>query len=125
VTAKGALIWVENLTNACPQDAPDWFRYNRSNNRAVYLASFTCTNADKLTLHLEQFVKALTVRAKNLRIAVTGKDRDWSLALPGPCKLYVEAESLPTLLVFADPPDESPPSDPSRTRIFGPGVLLV
>jgi predicted amidohydrolase len=118
----GVPVWVENLTKACPHDAPDWFRYNTSNNLVVNIASFTCTNACKLTLHLQQQVKALTVRPKHLRIAAAGRDRDWTLELPAPCKLYVEAESLPPLLVFADPPEDSPFTDLTRTRIFGPGV---
>ena len=119
---NGAPVWVENLTKACPPDAPDWFRYNTSNNLAVNIASFTCTNASTLSLHLERPVKALTIRPKSLQVAVTGKDRDWSLALPGPCKLYVEAEALPPLLVFADPPESDPAPDPAKTRIFGPGA---
>ena len=81
---NGAPVWVENLTKACPPDAPDWFRYNTSNNLAVNIAAFTCTNASTLSLHLEKPVKTLTVRPKSLRIAVTGKDRDWSLALARP-----------------------------------------
>ena len=119
---NGAPVWVEHLVKACPPDAPDWFRYNTSNSLAVNIASFACTNPGTLTLHLEQPVKALTVRPKGLRVAVTGKDRDWSLALPGPCKLYVEAESSSPLLIFADPPEDNPPADPNKARIFGPGV---
>jgi hypothetical protein len=124
VTAEldGSPIWVENLTKACPPDAPDWFRYNTSNNLAVNIAAFTCTNASKLSLHFEHPVKGLTVRPKHLGIAVSGQERDWSLALPGPCKLYIEAETLPPLLVFADSPEDKVAPESGDTRIFGPGV---
>ena len=118
----GARIWVENLAKTCPSDAPDWFRFNTISNLAVNIAAFACSNACELALHFQQPVKALTVRPKNLRIAVAGKDRDWLLKLPGPCKLYVEAEALPPLLVFADPPESDPAPDPAKTRIFGPGA---
>jgi hypothetical protein len=118
----GIPVWVENLTKACPEDAPDWFRANATKNLAVNIAAFTCTKPCRLTLHLQQPLPMLTVRPKHRRIAVTGKERDWTLELPGPCQLYVELGSLPPLLIFADPPEANPELDPSKVRVFGPGV---
>jgi hypothetical protein len=88
----------------------------------VNIAAFVCTQPCKLAIHLREPARTLTVRPKHARIAVTGKDRDWTLALPGPCKLYVEIESLPPLLIFADPPEPKVELDPTKVRVFGPGV---
>lgn len=120
---NGTPVWVEHLEPPFPADAPDWFRAPATEKLAVNIASFVCTGPCKLALHLQEPVKSFVVRPKHKQIVVTGKDRDFVLELPGPCKLLVEMDSLPPFLIFANPPEtEKPPSPGNNTRIFGPGV---
>jgi hypothetical protein len=122
VDIKGTPIWVEHLKQTCPENAPAWFKNNASNNLEVNIAALACANPCKLAIHLKEPAGSLAVRPKHARIAVTGKERDWVLELPGPCKLYVGIGSLPPLLVFADPPEPRESPDQAKTQVFGPGV---
>ena len=120
---NGTPVWVEHLKPPYPADAPDWFRAPATENLAVNIAAFACTGPCQLALHLKERVKSLVVRPQHKQIAVTGKDRDFVLELPGPCKLLVEMDSLPPFLIFADPPEtEKLPSEGNNVRFFGPGV---
>jgi hypothetical protein len=120
---NGTPVWVEHLKPPYPADAPDWFRAPATDNLAVNLAAFASAGPCKLALHLQEPVKSLVVRPKHKHIAVTGKDRDFVLELPGPCKLLVEMDPLPPFLIFADPPEtDKLPSHPNHVRVFGPGA---
>ena len=119
---NGEPIWVEHLEKSIPEDSPAWFKQDAPKKQEVNLVTLACTNPCKVAIHLKEPGKALTVRPKHRRIAVTGKGQDWTLELPGPCQLYVEIGSLPPLLIFAEPPESKTSLDDPETRIFGPGV---
>ena len=61
-------------------------------------------------------------RSPRSRYSSSGGDREFTLALPGPCKLLVEMDKLPPLVIFADPPEQNVPRPEDVTHYFGPGV---
>lgn len=122
VEAGGTPIPVESLRPPYPAGAPDWFRVPATENMAVNIVRFSSAGPCRLAVHLTQPIKDLVVRPRHREIPVTGRGREFTLSLPGPCKLVLEMDPLPPLLVFADPPEENVPRPEEVTRFFGPGV---
>jgi hypothetical protein len=124
IEAGGKQIWVENLKRPTPEDAPDWFRsVPATQNMEVNIASFGCSGPFDLIIKVNRDAPSITVRPKSKKIPITKKGNTFSLKLPGPCKLYIEIDSMPPLLVFADSIEtDTPVNGGENIRIFGPGM---
>ena len=124
IAAGGKQIWVENLKRPTPEDAPDWFRnVPATQNMEVNIASFGCSGPFDLTIKANRDVSSIKVRPKSKKIPFTKNGSTFSLQLPGPCKLYIEIDSMPPLLVFADSVEsDTPVKGDENIRIFGPGM---
>jgi hypothetical protein len=81
-------------------------------NLAVNIANFTCTNVSTFSLHLERPMKALTVRPKNLRIAVTGTPPGL-ITLEDHAQLYL----APGAVVYGGLLGK-----PENAKVFGRGI---
>jgi polygalacturonase len=124
IEAGGKQIWVENLKRPIPENAPDWFRsVPATRNMEVNIASFGCSGPFELTIKVNRDVSSITVRPKSKKIPFTKKGNTFSLQSPGACKLYIEIDSMPPLLVFADSIEtDTPVKGDENIRIFGPGM---
>ena len=124
IEAGGKQIWVENLKRPTPEDAPDWFRsVPATQNMEVNIASFGCSGPFDLIVKVNRDVSSITVRPKSKMIPFTKNGNTFSLQLPGPCKLYIEIDNMPPLLVFADSIEKDIPiKGDNNIRIFGPGM---
>jgi hypothetical protein len=126
VEVDGRAVWVERLARKRPDDAPDWFLTPDTANMVVNIASFGCSGPCKLVISPGAPISNITVQPKRLKIPVKRTGNDAELSLPGPCKLHVDMDGLPPLLVFADALEKDIPSANSTgTRIFGPGVHTI
>ena len=121
VTANGTPIEVESLRPPYPANAPAWFRVPETENLGVDIVRFSCDGPSTLAIHLKQPAKSLTERPRARQIQVHGGGADFTLALPGPCKLLVEIDGRPPLAVLADPPQKDIPRAEDVTHYFGPG----
>jgi hypothetical protein len=122
ITRDGTPIEVESLRPPFPTGAPKWFSVPETEHLGVDIARFSCDGPCTLTIRLKQPVKTVTVRPRAQRIQVSGGGQEFTLALPGPCKLLVEMEGMVPLAVFADLPENDIPRQQDVTHYFGPGV---
>lgn len=122
--AEGQEVWVENLKQPIPQDAPWWFfTVPSASNMEVNVASFACSGVTNLCVKVTNPISKVVVRPKSKNIKFEKKGNVLNFKIPGPCKLFVEIDSMPPLLVFANPLETNKPTERDKNiRIFGPGV---
>jgi len=123
VRVNGQPIWTEHLHRPCPEDAEEWFAaFAATHPLAVHTATFACDGPHTVTITRPAPIASLTVRPKSLQIPVTLDGECATLQLPGPCKLLIEIDDLPPLLLFADPLEvDAPAADDPEVLYFGPG----
>ncbi len=122
ITVDGQPMCTEALHPAYPAGAPEWFARPRTLKPEVNIARFACAGPCQLTISTVKPLTSLIVRPKSLQIPIEIGERQATLNLPGPCKLYVEIDDLPPLFIFADPIEtDAPAADAPGVRVFAPG----
>lgn len=124
LTADGKEVWVEKLNQSIPEDTPWWFyTVPASGNMEVNVASFGCYGSSNLSVRSNNPISNVVIRPKSKKIKFEVNGNVLNFNIPGPCKLFLEIDSLPPLIVFANPPEEEiPAKDDNNIRIFEPGV---
>ncbi len=123
VQAEGQNVWVENLNRPVKDGSPWWFYAPETERMELNIASFSCSGQVHLDITFKNPVDSVFVRPLSKKIPFTKEGNKISLKLPGPCKLIIEVDSMPPLLVFADPIETYIPAQGDENlRVFGPGV---
>ena len=123
VKANGKAVWVENLNRPVPDNSPWWFYAPETERMELNIASFSCSGPVELDITCNKSLDSVTIKPVSKKIPFTREGNKIHIHLSGPDKLVIKVDSMPPLLVFADPIETDLPLEgDENTRIFGPGI---
>jgi len=125
VTVNDEIVWTEKLrTDVDISALPDWFTsvpYTRVQ-QEVHIVDFSCEGFVKVRIEVSEKIEQASVHPLSRKIKTDIQENVLEFTLPGPDKLYIEVDSLPPLLFFANPIEyEIPNAEDPNIRYFGPG----
>lgn len=126
LTVNGRPICTEKFrTDFQIEKLPTWFSREPhvSGQQELHIADFSAEGRLEVTITLPQSPVTVSVHPLSRGITPQLRGKQITLQLIGPEKLYIQADQLPPLCLFANPPEVAPPAanDPT-VRYFGPGV---
>jgi hypothetical protein len=126
VTVNGSKIWTEKFrTNMDIEKLPAWFTsfpYTKVQ-QEVHIANLSGEGNMKVHIEVSRPVSDVSIRpvSRGIHAVINGNSIEFEVN--GPDKLYINADSLPPLCLFINPPEKDIPgkNDPG-VLYFGPGV---
>lgn len=123
VQAEGQNVWVENLNRPVQDGAPWWFYAPETERMELNIASFSCSGPVDLDLIFNKTVNSVIIKPVSKKIPFIKDGNKIKIKLSGPDNLYIEVDSMPPLLIFADPIETDIPTQVDENiRVFGPGT---
>jgi hypothetical protein len=119
-------VWTEKYrTEVDLASLPGWFvsRPYTQVQQEVHMANLSCDGPLTVRVEMPDSVSRAVIHPLSRGIEPVMHGTGFEFVLPGPDKLYIEVDSLPPLLFFANPleSDLPDPGEPGMTY-FGPGI---
>jgi hypothetical protein len=109
VTANGTSVWV--------------VQSGQGGSGSLNVANFACTGQITMKVTASANITSYIIRPKSRQITGQVSGKDLTFTIPGPCKLYLEINSLPHLAIFADAPEVNPPQQgDANVTYYAPGT---
>ena len=127
VQVKNTPAFTEKLKTAVDIEAlPAWFTGTpyTSVQQEVHIVDFSCEGSIPVSIEVANPFESVRIKpaGRNIHPKIQGKR--FTFVLNGPDKLYIEVDSLPPILFFANPLETDVPSPDAaapNVRYFGPG----
>ncbi len=114
-------VWVERIgSNFRSFNYPLY--YGSREMEDLNVANFSCFGLMTIKIKASVNITSFIIRPKSRHIKAFVSGREITFTIQGPQKLYIEINSLPHLVVFADPPEVNPPKNGDAGVVYyGPG----